>query len=421
MKKILILVLLLSQSAYSQTLEIEFGKITIDELKMKSYEEDKEAKAVILYDKGKSIFFQTENDFNIRFKRHKRIKVFDKTQSQYAEVFIPFYDDGYGTTEIVKSIQARTYNIVDGIFTTKELDPSTVYDEQINARWHMKKFVFPDVQDGAILEYSYVLESPFLFNLPDWTFQDKIPTVYSEYQVNMIPFYEYVSINQGISRFDYQNTEVAEESRTWGSIRSGGIGFKDYVSTYVMKDVPAFRDESYILSFDDYIMKMDFLLAKYHSSTGRTTEIISTWPELNESLLKHDYFGEYLNKSSKFAKKVLAENLTIENQDENEKAKQIVEYVKNNFEWNGYSGKYATQSAKEFFNNKRGNDADINLFLISLLNEAGINAEPLILSTRTHGKILIDYPFNRFTDYVIAFVNTDIPFMADGTEDILLT
>ena len=32
----------------------------------------------------------------------------------------------------------------------------------------------------------------------------------SEYQVNMIPFYEYVFLVQGISRFDYQNSVVAK-------------------------------------------------------------------------------------------------------------------------------------------------------------------------------------------------------------------
>lgn len=426
MKILIITGLLFSQLAISQTKDIEFGSISKEEIEMNQYDKDKDAKAVILYDKGESIFFDEKNGYDIRFTRHKRIKIFDKTETQPTEVSIPFYSDGYGKTEIVKSIEAVTYNVVAGKLSQTRLDPSQVYEERMNERWYNKKFVFPDVQDGAILEYRYVLETPFHFNLPDWTFQDRIPTVYSEYQVSMIPFYEYVFIVQGISRFDYRNSVVAGEKRRWGNVNmaygqnvGSGVEFQDYVHTYVLKDVPAFKDESYISTINDYIIKMDFQLAKFHSPSGGTSDIISSWPDLNEELLKHEKFGKYLKSSSRVAKKVLSEELTLEGKNVAEKAKQIIEYVKQNFEWNGYYGKYASQSAQEFYKKKNGNDADINLFMIALLNEAEINAQPLILSTRNHGKIPNDYPFDHFTNYVIAFVFADSPFLADGTEDLL--
>jgi len=426
MKKILLIILLFGQFAYAQKNEIEFGKISQEEIEMKNYIKDKEAKAVILYDKGKSIFFDTDNGYDIRFTRHKRIKIFDKSESQNAEVSIPYYVDGYGKTEIVKSIEAVTYNVVDGRLIKKRLDPSTIYEERINERWNNKKFVFPDVQDGAIIEYRYVLETPFHFNLPDWTFQDQIPTIYSEYQVSMIPFYEYVFLVQGISRFDYQNSAVAKEKRTWGSVNmsygqnaGSGIIFQDYVHTYVLKDVPAFNDESYISSINDYIIKMDFQLAKFHSPSGGTSDVISTWSALNESLLKNEKFGKYLKHSSKIAKKILSEDLILGDKDNRQKAEEIINYMKSSFEWNGYYSKYASQSAKEFFNKKNGNAADINLFMIALLNVAEINTKPLILSTRNHGKIPSDYPFDHFTNYVIAFIDSDSPFLVDGTEEML--
>lgn len=426
MKILLIISLLLSQFTYAQKLEIEFGKISREEIEMKNYEKDIQAKAVILYDKGNSIFFDTDKGYDIRFTRHKRIKIFDKSESQYAEVSIPYYVDGHGKSETIQSIEAVTYNTTDGRLTQMKLDPSTIYEERINERWYNKKFVFPDVQNGAILEYRYVLESPFHFNLPDWNFQDKIPTAYSEYQVSMIPFYEYVFLVQGISKFDYQHSAVAKETRTWGNITKSygqnvgsGIEFQDYVHTYVLKDVPAFDDESYISSTNDYIIKMDFQLAKFHSPTGETSDIISTWPALNESLLKHEKFGKYIKSSSKIAKKVLPEELNLGSKDNRQKAKEIIDYVKNSFEWNGFDSKYVSQSAKDFFNKKKGNTADINLFMIAMLNEAGINTKPLILSTRDHGKIAYDYPFDHFTNYVIALINTDLPFLADGTEELL--
>ena len=426
MKIILVISLLLSQFAFSQKKEVEFGEISKKEIEMKMYEKDKEAKAVVLYDKGKTIFFDTNIGYDIRFIRHKRIKIFDKNESQHAEISIPFYVDGYGRTENIRLIEAITYNLQNGKLTRKNLDPTTIYEEQINERWSNKKFVFPNVQNGSILEYRYILETPFHFNLPDWTFQNRIPTIYSEYQVSMIPFYEYVFLVQGISKFDYQNSAVANSKRSWGTINKsygqnvgGGIEFQDYVHTYVLKDIPAFRDESYISSINDYIIKMDFQLAKVHRPSGGTSDIISNWSALNEGLLKNEKFGKYLKNSSKMAGDVLSEKLNLAGMDKRQKAKDIIEYVKNNFEWNGYYGKYASQSAKDFFAKKKGNVADINLFMIALLNKAGIGTEPLILSTRNHGKIPSEYPFDYFTNYVIALVNTDYPFLADGTEEFL--
>lgn len=423
---LLTLSLLTGVQALSQKKEIEFGKVTNQELEMTGYDKDEEAKAVVLYDKGKSIFFDTEKGYDIRFTRHKRIKIFDKSESQHAEVSIPYFVDGYGKTEIVKSIEAITHNYENGRLVQKKLDPSTVYEEQINERWFNKKFVFPDVQNGSVLEFRYVLETPFHFNLPDWTFQDKIPTMYSEYEASMIPFYEYVFRVQGISKFDHQTSIVSKVDRTWGNVAKvygsnvgRGVEFQDYVHTYVLKDIPAFKDESYISSLNDYIIKMDFQLAKFHSPTGNTSEIISTWPELNEALLKHDDFGKYLKKSSRQAKKILKEELNLSGLEETDKAVKIIEYVKSNFEWNGNNSKYASRSVNEFLKERVGNAADINLFLVALLQEAGIEAEPVILSSRNNGKLHMAYPFDHYTNYVIALVKTPTSFLADATEDLL--
>ncbi len=425
--KVIIFFLLFSQFVYSQIEEREFGVISVDEYDMEIYDKDKDAKAVILYDKGKSIFYKTaKGGYDIRFTRHKRIKIFDKSESSYTEITIPFYVDGFGKTEEVKSIEAITYNKVNGKLIKKELNPAQVYTEKTSELWYNKKFIFPDVQDGSIIEYRYILETPFHFNLPDWTFQDVIPTMYSEYEVRMIPFYEYVFIAQGISKFDYNSSRMDEKSRTWGSViksygtlNGNGVEFKDNIYTYVMKDVVAFQDESYISSVRDYVMKMDFQLAKVNTPGGSKYDYISTWESLNKELLDHKKFGKYVMNSSKLAKSILEEELNVSQLNEMAKAKTIIEYVKNSFEWDRYTSKYASKSAKDFFKSKTGNAADINLFLIALLNEAGINTKPLILSTRRHGKIPIDYPFDHFTNYVVALIDAGSPFIADATEELL--
>lgn len=428
MKRLIFLILFtISANVICQDFSLEYGKINRDELNLTEYDKDTEAQAVILFDIGETKFVDTESGgYDINFTRTKRIKIFDKSASDIAEVSIPYYVDGYGKTEIIKAIEAYTYNVEDGGVVRKRVNLSSIYEEQFNDRWRIKKFVFPDIQDGSIIEYKYVLESPFHFNLPDWEFQDVIPTIYSKYTARMIPFYEYIFIAQGITKFDYQNSEISKENRTWGSVAKmygqnvgNGVEFQDYVHTYVLTDVPAFKDESYITTKNDYIMKMDFQLAKFYSPNGAKTSIITTWPELSKSLVKNDYFGKFQKSCGRFAKKVLQDDLSISSMGEKEKAKAIVNYVKQNFKWNGYYSKYANKTAKDFFEQKNGNSAEINLFLTELLEAAGIAAYPVVISTRDHGRIASDYPFSHFFNYVLVLVRTQHPFLADGTNKYL--
>ena len=75
---------------------MQFGVISEYEQNLKSYKKDPKAEAVVIFDIGKSIFFDTDRGgYNIRFTRKKRIKILDKTGIKFSEVSIPFFVDGY--------------------------------------------------------------------------------------------------------------------------------------------------------------------------------------------------------------------------------------------------------------------------------------------------------------------------------------
>ena len=425
-KLLIITSLLLSQFLVSQEYNHDFGQVSEEEMEMTKYDKDPDAEAVVLYDIGKAEFVNAKGGgYDIKFVRKKRIKILDRSAISRGEISIPYYVDDHGEEEKVSMIKAFSYNIEDGRFMRKELDKSTIYDEQTSKYWRAKKFAFPGVKEGTVIEYTYTLLSPFHFNLPDWYFQDIIPTVYSEYQVSMIPFYEYAFIAQGIYKFDYQHSEIGTKTRVWGTVNESygenhgtGVKFKDYNHLYVMKDVPAFNDESYITSINDYVMKMDCQLAKVAYPHNPIHKIITTWTELNEALLRNDHFGKYIKGCKKYAKAIV-ESENIEKLSEQEKVNTIINYVKTNFSWNGYNSIYAAKSPKEFINQKSGSSGNINLFMIALLNQAGIEAYPVILSTRDHGKIKADYPFGHYFNYVLAYINSDNSQLADGTSNLL--
>ncbi len=390
----------------------DFGKINLNELQMTTYNRDNLAEAVVLYDIGKTLF--TTGDLGVRFlfERITRIKILSKAGLKYAEIEIPYYIDKDGI-EKISDIQGITYNLEGNTAKTSRLDPNQVYDEKINENWSQKKFALPDVKEGSVIEYRYSIESPFLFNLRDWKFQSTIPVVYSEYTARMIPFYEYTYILQGASKFDVYKNVPGNFKNHYAT-----VDYYDNIYTFGMKNLPAFRDEDFITSINDYIVKMDFQLSMIRYPGGSTREIITTWPLLIQSLLKLNEFGLYMKAVTKSSDELLG-TLALDSKSNEDKTKMIVSYVKSNFNWDGYSSKYANKSTKEFLKTKTGNSANINLFLASMLSEAGIESYPVLLSTRDHGKIPVDYPFEQFLNYVIVLAKIDNKqILLDATEPL---
>jgi hypothetical protein len=178
------------------------------------------------------------------------------------------------------------------------------------------------------------------------------------------------------------------------------------VNHFVMKDIPALKEEPYMNSAYDNIIRINFQLSKVNDVDGISLNVTTTWQQLIKDLLDEKEFGKYLTQSTKLAKD-LVKSLAITSQSPMQKCLSIIRFVKLNFSWNGKLGKYSDKSANDFFLQKSGNDASVNLFLAGMLNTAGLEAYPVLLSTRDHGKINMDYPFLHFFNYVVVVVKID--------------
>ena len=390
-----------------QNITREWGRISQWEIDMQSYPEDPEADALVLFDLGDSYFADTDLGFRIIFKRTTRIKILKESGIKHAEISIPLYKDG-SNVEFLRSIEAVSYTYENGVPSKTFLDKKDVFDEKISDNITVKKCAIPNVRKGAVIEIKYEIETPFLFNLPDWEFQSDKPTLYSEYKVHIIPFYEYVFIAQGLTTFDTYHSEKSEQKRWYG-----GVWYNDQDYTFGMKNQPAFRDESFLTSKQDYIAKIDFQLAIIHRPTGANQEIITTWPKMVNELLQHDDFGKYIKKCNSSAKDLVA--------GINEPtAQKIIEAVRDNFNWNGYYRKFASKSPKELNQSKTGSTAELNLFLTAALQANGIDAVPVLISTRKNGKIKSDYPFNHYFNSVVVFVNdANGSYLTDATTNLI--
>ena len=416
MKKLLILLLFVCGTLLplnAQNYFDEFGKISQAEIDMKSCSYDAAADAVVLFDMGKSYFVRNENGFDVIFERITRVKIFNDAGKEYAEVEVPFYQEG-NIYEKVTITKATTYSITDGrISRITSLDPKAVYEEKISENWKVKKFAMPDVQAGSIIEYVYHIKSQYHFNLRDWDFQWSIPVLNSVYEVRMIPFYEYTWALQGTKSLTDYKTYIDDNGLKNVFFSTE---YYDMVYYFGQKNAIAFTDEEFISSREDHIMKIDFQLSAYFHLDGVKIKVMTTWPELVKEYLKIESFGRYLKRSESIALKTINPD-SLAGKSETQKFNYIVDFVKDNFKWNNTNSQFTNKSASELVQDKTGNSAEINLWLVGALRAAGLEAYPLLLSTRNHGKIKSDYPFSSAFNFVIATVTIDgKKMLADATE-----
>ncbi|WP_066628283.1 DUF3857 domain-containing protein [Labilibacter marinus] len=359
---------------------------------------ESDAPAVIIFDKGQTDFYQDQDGFYINFQRTKRVKIFKESAFDQAEVSIDLYI-GETDMEKVYDIKAVTYNLNGNKIETTHLDSRQIFKEPVNDYWYRKKFALPNIKEGCVIEYSYTIKTPFFMHLPDWEFQSDIPTMYSEYTVSMTPFYSYMYRAQGFSKFDVY------ENKKKGSDRSFiGMNFRDMMYKFGMKNISSFKDESYISSREDYIKKIDFQLSEINYPSGYSKKYMTTWPELSKNLLESTNFGRYIDKSEKIGNKQFEHLLTKSDQ---EKIDAVLDYMKSNYKPNGYTNKWASKSIKEFNKEKTGNTANINLMALGILRGIGIEAEPIIISTRNHGKVSDRFPFSDLFNNVIIMATVD--------------
>lgn len=381
-------------------------------LDLKSCSYDKDAGASVIYDIGDTDFFENVNGgFYTKFTRRLRVKFFNNTNLNFSEISIPIYI-GEESIEEIEEFKATAYNLNNGIIETTTTPKKELLKETYSEKQYNYKVAVAGIKAGSVMDVEYSVVSPFLFSIHNWQFQYEIPVLYSEYKAHTIPFYTYSYIIKGTSKLDEFSSVVEIEK-----YESRKVNYQKNLYKFVKTKIPAFYSDEYITSENDYLISLDFQLNEITYQDGRKVQIISTWSKLTEDLINDNTnFGGYIRGCKKLAKKILEEN-NFPHVNNTQYLENIVEYVKNNYDWNGRQSFYSDVKPSELERTKKGNASAINLFLLALLREAGISAEPVIISTRDHGKIYSKYPFIHYFNYTILQANVDgKEYLLDATE-----
>ena len=387
----------------------ELGKLSSYELTMTKYEADTTADAIVIFESGDFYFKHIDRNKDYYYSLVKtckiKIKILKPSGIERAKFAFPVFQESEYMWE---KFYVQTANVYNYDTITKKTETSTFEDEEwliggkktkenkLNSNYTVKNFTLSDVKVGSIIELEYVIETPFGFSF-EWQFQKNIPVVYSKIRYRANAPLIYVQHLNSDKKFDEYNEEVL---KTYSST------VKQMAFTFGMKDIPAFKagNKNDMLTLYFQLKKQAFIGSNYQSKDLMATEeIVSNWKEYSNEILAYDDFGKYIRKTEKEAKKILP-TLNLSGKSQQETMESILNYVKTNYNWNGVYGKYVLHQLPDFLKYKNGNAANINLFLIGLLNAAKISATPVLISQYTPNDAGKLHPFDALFNYVIAAV-----------------
>ena len=375
----------------------DFGRLTVEEQNFSSYSKDSTAHAIVLYEKGDNYFEVVQNRILLVKEYHGKIKILDDQGLDQGTVSIPFYR-GEKDSEKIEEIRGITHN---GNVKTS-LMQNQIFTNDINERWSEKKFAFPAIKKGSVLEYKYKIISPFIYNLTGWNFQSNIPKKYSEYNAKIPGNYVY---NRSLIGELSLDTNEATIKKNCFRIEGYAKPADCEVLKYVMKDVPSFKEEEYMLASSNYISRIEFELSEHHRLDGINDKYTKSWEYVDKEFRSDKDIGRQLTKKVFFEKNVPEALLT--QGDKITRAYNIYNFIREHYAWNGEYGIYTDNNVKEAFDQKKGNIGEINISLINLLNAANIPTNIMLLSTRQHGLPKRSHPVISDFNYVIAKTTID--------------
>ena len=395
-------------STYAQEKnKVKFGNVTEKDFAQKVYSIDSNASAVVIADIGSSkIEGNIKGWFSLMYNHYKRVHILNKNGYDIANVSVGLYTNGSEEEQLYR-LKAVTYNLENGKVVETKLDvKENVFKDKVSKNWLVKKFTFPNVKEGSIIEFEYTKTSDFLQNLEPWEFQGEYPRLWSEYNLALPDFFGYVFLTQGYKQYDIKDRKVSHE--TFRIIDSRGAEASDLytinsdVSDYhwVIKNVPALKEESYTSTINNHISKIEFQLSEYREPLAYR-KIMGSWSKLGEDLMKSEYFGQQLTKDNGWLKDII--NPVIKGAvTKTEKAQKIFAYVRDNFTCTDHSDMDLNQTLKNVVKTKNGTVSEINLLLSAMLRHEDIQADPVILSTRSHGYTVALYPILSKFNYVVS-------------------
>ncbi|MFD2940863.1 hypothetical protein [Flavobacterium notoginsengisoli] len=406
MRSLLLFFIFLWNGAQVQAQSYELGKVTIGELQEKIHPVDSTAPAAILFKKGKTVFtYDEKNGFSATHTYEFKIKIYKKEGLKWADQKVQYYVGYQNLNEDLLSFSNTvTYNLENGKIQKTKLENQGTFKRKINEYWNEKGITFPNVKEGSVIEYKYVLKSENIVQFPDFDFQFSIPLNYFGYKTEFPEFYIYKALLLGTHTIE-NDSKIVMGSQNFTSEhgQSRSMSYKQIDAFYSGKNIPALKEEPYVNNIENYRGSIKHELERVRMPEQPVKDYTLTWEGVASTIFKDDRFGKEINKNSfllEDVKKILA-NVS----SQKERMNIIFQFVQNKMNWNEKYGYYTDKGVEKAYKDQTGNIAEINFILLNMLKWAGIEANPILVSTIENG--IPVYPTRTGFNYIIVAAEID--------------
>jgi len=343
---------------------------------MKFLPEDKEEDAAVIFDKGT---IKINQHFDLEITRHKRIKIFTEEGKKQANVKIIIWknDDISGIEAVSVSPDGKTY----------DLDDDNIFEEE-GIRTKTISFPVPGVEAGSVFDVKYKIYSEYISNLQPWSFQDEVFTKYSEVIVYLPSGFIYNKLSINPAFYDLKENYESIMDRDNTDKKIGKF-------TWSCTDLPGIKDEPFTDNINDNYTMLYFIMVGYKDQY-QTLKFSESWEAVSKYIYKY-YDNLINNDDAEDTVRQIAGNET----DALKKAKLLYDFMRTKVKTTEHkvlAGDDFKVPAK-VLSELSGSASEKTLLLINMLKQAGLDAQPVWISTRKNGLIIKDFcdrtQFNR--------------------------
>ncbi|WP_298774391.1 DUF3857 domain-containing protein [uncultured Empedobacter sp.] len=375
--------LLLTIFSNAQNKEFKLGKISQQEIAFNQAPFEKDADAVILSEEGKMDLIQSNYYLTVK----RRIKILTEKGVDQANIQLNYYSKN--KQESITGIKGNTINISNGIEQVIPIDEKEIFDISLNELYAAKRFTFPNVKVGSIIEYTYVKGSEHNFSIDAWNFQHDIPTLSSKFRLINKAYSAYSIITIG----DALNEKYKNKSSS---------------SEWSLNNIQSYNQLKYVYNPEDQSERIKLQADNYHTDGAKKTTL-NAWQDLIQ-----DINSQYENYRNPSAIREIVQKIP-NGKDEVETLRNVIEYIDTNVKWNRFYGIIPSRSNRTLLKEKAGSTADMNLLLNEILTAKGFETSLVLFSSRHHGQILFSYPFVNQFNSVVTVVKLN-----NGTANVIL-
>lgn len=416
MKKFNTVLMILLALTGIQAQDYKFGKVSEEEILEKVHPIEKETNAAVLFRSISTRYdYSSAQGFTLITDVHERIKIYNRDGFDWATKEINYYKSG-NTRENISGLKGYTYNMIEGKLKSEKLRKNGIFEEEKTKYQISTKFTMPAVTHGSVIEYQYSLRSPFVTSIDDVLLQYTIPINQTEATVTIPEFFGFkkhsnprsplsLTINESSKSYSQTSTDVQRNTPSGfnavtHSTKQKKVEYNQNIYSISKSNIPSLKEESHIDYLENYaaFIKWELQYTKFPNST--VENLAATWEGVTKSIFTDGGYEKELRRTNFFEKDLdkLLDGVT----NPTDKAMKIFGFVKSKVKWNNYLGFMAENGTNKAYKDGEGNVGDINLMLTAMLRYAGINANPVLISTKNNGVPL--FPTRKGFNYVISAV-----------------